>query len=407
MLAAASRTLPWTARRNGRRGQRPSFRRAVAFTVAVAGLLAISTVASTIAYLRLPPVTGSHAVGRMESLLTDPARMDRHVQAAHRQVRLLAWYPAVPGTGTSTGYVPGLEKIAAGLEASGELSAAQVAGLGFVQDAARDGASLVTSSEKIPVVLLSPGNATNVAFYASLAEDLASHGYVVIGLDHPYQVAAVDLGAGATAVYPGDPEGAPGADLSAKIDERVADLAFVLDRLPVDAAGLTVLGNRLDLSRVAIVGHSNGGIAAAEACNAGLPVAACVNIDGQAAGGPFAADPNPDAPPKPFMFLTKETELHPSLGALFERAGPDTYRVVVPAARHGDFADGARFNPRALPLDGTSDAVLAIERGFVRAFLDHELRGEPESVFGTVAAPIDVQVSVYPLIASPAPRPRT
>jgi hypothetical protein len=51
--------------------------------------------------------------------------------------------------------------------------------------------------------------------------------------------------------------------------------------------------------------------------------------------------------------------------------------------------------------------VLAIERGFVLAFLDHELRGEPQSVFGAVTAPTDVQVSIYPLIASPAPRSRS
>jgi hypothetical protein len=78
----------------------------------------------------------------------------------------------------------------------------------------------------------------------------------------------------------------------------------------------------------------------------------------------------------PFLFLTKETTLHPALEAVFEAATRDAYRVVVPAAAHGDF-DGARFEPRALPLDGTADAVLTIERGFTLAFLDHELRGAP------------------------------
>jgi hypothetical protein len=47
--------------------------------------------------------------------------------------------------------------------------------------------------------------------------------------------------------------------------------------------------------------------------------------------------------------------------------------------------------------------VLSVMRGFVRAFLDRELRGAPGSVFGTVPAPTDVQVSVYPFNVSAAP----
>jgi pimeloyl-ACP methyl ester carboxylesterase len=383
----------------------PSFRRALAVAAVLLLAASASTVVSTLAYLRLPAPTGSLAVGRMDVLLSDPARQDpRSGAGAARQVRLITWYPAETSTAEAAPYVPGLEAIREGLVASGEVGALEASGLEVVRANARAGAPVAAMAPRYPVVLLSPGNATNVAFYGSLAEELASHGYVVVGIDHPYQVAAVDLGHGAVAVYAGDEAGAPGAGVAAKIDERVADIAFVLDRLAADGAGMSGLTGRLDLTRVAVAGHSNGGIAAAEACALDDRVVACLNIDGQAAGGPFSAHPTPQAPTKPFLYLTKEREVHPALAALFERGGDGTFRVVVPAAAHGDFGDTSRFVPRLAPLDGTPDAVLTIERGFALAFLDHVLRGAPVSRFGSVTAPSDVEVSVYPLGDPEAPR---
>jgi dienelactone hydrolase len=377
----------------------PSRRRIAAVATILAAVIAASTLASTLAYLRLPEPTGEFVVGRAVTLLVDPARPEPRIAAnERRKVRLVVWYPAIASSGHTTEYVPGLDAIRAGLEASGELGTLEIAGLGLVQAHSSDGAAVAPSGGSYPVVILSPGNATNVAFYSSLAEDLASHGFVVVGVDHPYQVAAVDMGDGRVAVYSGDQATGPlGTEVAAKIDERVADIRFVLDRLAEDAAGVASLQGHLDLERVGIAGHSNGGIAAAEACTADARLVACMNIDGQAAGGPFSSRPNPQAPTKPFLYLTKEVQLHASLAALFEAAGPDTYRIQVPAAIHGTFADGPRFRPRLAPVDGIADEVLAIERGFALALFDRVLRDAPQTVFGAVNAPTDVIVEIYPL----------
>jgi dienelactone hydrolase len=313
---------------------------------------------------------------------------------------VIAWYPAIPGTGATAEYVPGYDLIRDGLTASGELPAPVVAGLPFVGTHARANAAVASADGRYPIVVLSPGNATNVAFYAALAEDLASRGYVVFGVDHPYQVAAVDVGDGRVAVYEGDTALGDGSAVAARIDERVADLSFLLDRLAVDGIGLESLVEHLDLSRIGIVGHSNGGIAAVGIC-ADSRVAACANIDGQLAGGPFSARPDPTAPDKPFLFLTKEERLHPALAAVFEAAGRDTFRVVVPAATHESFTDGPRFAPRFLPIQSAADDVLTVERGVVGAFIDRYLRGADESVFRSIPAPSDIYVEVYPLRGRP------
>ena len=370
------------------------------------GLLVIAAVASTalatIAYLRVPLPSGELGVGRTDVLLIDPARTEPAERGGGpRALRVVGWYPAEPGTGTPTTYVPGHDRLEAGLAASGELPAPVLAGLGLVGTSASADAKIAAASERYPVIVFSPGNATNVAFYASLAEDLASRGFVVLGVDHPYQVAAVDVG-DRVAVYREPMERTPGEAIAAKIDERVVDISFLLDRLAAGGAGLGELGRRLDLERIGVAGHSNGGVTAAVLC-VDARVAACLNIDGQHAGGPFSPRPDPVAPTKPFLYLTKETAMHPALAGVFEAAGEDAYRVMVPAASHDAFTDGPRLWPRLLPVDGTADHVLRVERGVVAAFFDRYLRDEERAgqVFDGMDAPTDVYIEVYPLLGQP------
>jgi dienelactone hydrolase len=378
---------------------RPPWRRVIVVTLAWVTVLTTSAVGSTLAHLRVPTPTGAHAVGRLTGLLEDASRAEGGTPEAtdHRRVRVVAWYPAVAGTGEPGPYLDDLEAIGDGLVASGAIGEFELAGLGMVRTSARHGAEVAAPDDRYPVVLLSPGNATNVDFYASLAEDLASHGYVVIGIDHPYQSAAVAIG-DSVAVYAGDPPMEDAADVvTARIDERVADFGFVLERLAVDSAGLDGLAGRLDLDKVGVIGHSNGGIAAVQACD-NRRVRACINLDGQNRGGPFGARADPSAPANPFLFLTKETDLHPELAEVFEAGGSGTFRVVVPAAQHDSFTDGPLFRPRLLPVSGLAEHVTTITRGFTLAFLDHTLRGAPRDAFGEVDAQTDVQVFVYPLV---------
>ena len=361
------------------------------------------------ARLQVLTPTGPYPVGRQHLTWVDSSRSETHTadQSDDRTVALQLWFPAQAGTGQPGPYLPGRADIADGLVASGELNRLSVWGLRFVRDAARDGARISPAQRSYPVVLLSPGNATNVAFYATIAQELASRSYIVVGIDHPYQVAAVQLPDGTVATYhaAADRSSGAGSDgVATKVQERVDDVRFVLDGLAATHGSL--LEGRMDLGRVGILGHSNGGLTAAEACRQDPRLGACMNLDGQAAGGPFSISQQGTAPKQPFMYLTKETALHPEVGRRFEAAGDGTYRVVVPAAEHDEFADGARFRPTLNPLGRSPEHVLTVSRGFAASFFDIHLRGAGRAALGQVPAPTNVYVNVYPLGDQP-PLPAT
>lgn len=121
-------------------------------------------------------------------------------------------------------------------------------------------------------MVLSPGFTQPVSTLTSLAEDLASRGYVVAGIDHPYESHATPLADGRIAeCLACDSESDPG--FGAVVAEgRAADVSFVLDRLPSAWDG----GGRIDRSRVAMAGHSIGGASA---------IAAMLNDSRVRAGG--------------------------------------------------------------------------------------------------------------------------
>ncbi len=370
-------------------------------TAAATVVLVALPVSASWSDLALPEPGGAFAVGRTELVLTDASRLETTTPSPsdRRDVPLVVWYPATAGTGRVADYVDA--DLHAALRASGELSALQVSALRWVRPHAREAAQVSDADRVYPVLLLSPGNATNVEFYSVIAEALASRGYVVVGMNHPYQVTAARLSDGSVAVYraPASPPGSDGAETEtrARIDQRVADVRFVLDELSdLDAVG-DLDADRLDLDRLGILGHSNGGVAAVSACREDARLDACVNMDGQLAGGPFGASATDRAPAQPFLFLTKEIGLHPELGARFEEAGDGAFRVVVPAARHEQFADGPLLTPSLLPVPRTSERVSAAVKGVVAAFFDTTLRGAPETVLGDVDTSTDVFVDVYPL----------
>jgi pimeloyl-ACP methyl ester carboxylesterase len=339
--------------------------------VAPALLLALATVA----HLALPVPDGPYALGRLRLSWSDRTRQEVLTPAESdvREIIAEVWYPAQAKTGGASPYFPELPRVSAGLVQSGELRGLQVWGLQFVRAHAHLRATVADEAARFPVVLLSPGNATNAEFYASFAEDLASHGIVVVGLNHPYDVAAVALADGAVAVLA--PPGQPAREyIAARVAERVADARFVLDRLSELDQGDSPLARHLDLSRVGIMGHSLGGLTAAQACAADARFTSCLNLDGLQEGGPFSVQAGGAAPRQPFMLITKASTLPPAAEQRL-RSLPNLSLVVIPDAAHRDFSDGPLFEPSFNPFTRRIDRINLQIREELREFFLRTLGG--------------------------------
>lgn len=364
--------------------------------LAVASSLVLVLV-STMIHLAVLAPTGSHAIGRERVVLIDTARPELHTPATDdvRSVPVQLWYPAVPETGVPARYVDDLDNIAEGLAESGALSFVEVAALPLVRTEARVGAAIADGSH--PVVILSPGNQTNVAFYGSLAEELASQGFLVVGVDHPFQVAATTIAGGEVAVYDATMDTGQAGSVVPKIEERVADVEFVLESLRAPDSELSSFMTSADLSRIGVVGHSNGGLTAFEMCRVDPSLQACLNMDGQAAGGPFGTEVTAGPPPQPSLFLTKETQLHEEIGRRFERASASVVRAVLPEASHDSFTDGPLFQPGLNPTTTSAQRVMTSIRSVTVAFFDQWLREAEDRPYDGLVAPSDIYINVYPL----------
>jgi dienelactone hydrolase len=142
-----------------------------------------------------------------------------------------------------------------------------------------------------PVLVLSPSGFPPL-FLTAIAEELASTGYVVVGVNHTYETAVTAFADGRTVpMNPAAVGGALGPQVgphqpvfrqrAALCNYKAEDLRSVanyLERLEPGPTGLSA--DRLDLTRLGALGHSFGGNAAVEWCRADPRCRAAANMDG-------------------------------------------------------------------------------------------------------------------------------
>jgi dienelactone hydrolase len=235
----------------------------------------------------LPAPTGRYPVGRASFEWVDPGRVELYSANPQdrRELVVWIWYPAAPGPGAErAAYLP--EPWAP----AGQLLGLDAAGL---RSHAVADAPVADEQSSYPVLVQSQSGFPPLLLTA-IAEELASHGYVVVGVNHTYESAVTVFADGR--VVPMSPAAVAGllgpqtetrpyqeqfAQRAAVCDYKAADLASVADQLqqlPADASGL--LADRLDLDRLGGFGHSFGGNAALQWCRNDRRCRAAANLDG-------------------------------------------------------------------------------------------------------------------------------
>ncbi|MPZ83626.1 MAG: alpha/beta hydrolase [Actinophytocola sp.] len=328
--------------------------------------------------LYLPRPTGTHPVGTTSLYLKDISRPDPWVpEATARELMVSLWYPARPRGERRAQYMtPEESKLYLEREGLTDLPPDL---LSTTRTNAFGDAKPVGRRHSLPLVVLSPGFIQNRATLTALAEDLASHGYVVAGIEHTYESAAASF-----------PDGRVATCVACEVDHlpgfwdklgatRAADVSFVLDELT--GAHPKWRGARLiDPSRIAMAGHSAGGASAILAMLADPRVRAGIDMDGQ------IHVPIPDSGlSRPFMFLGQA--VHGPGGP--ENSWEQNWQhltgwkrwLVVTGTVHSSFTDLAVLAEQVgidLGDDLPATRALQITRGYTRAFFDLHLRHRPQ-----------------------------
>ncbi|HEU4962243.1 MAG TPA: alpha/beta fold hydrolase [Bacilli bacterium] len=377
---------------------------------------------SVVSVATLPKVTGAFQVGTTNFDWVDVSRKDSLTSDPkdNRELMVQVWYPIDNGNGKAKEtYIPspvnGIESLAHQFGMGDQFAEINKIDTDTYKDAA-----LSNQRNQYPVVLFSHGLGRARWEYQSITRELASHGYIVVSVDH------TDFNLGTEFK---DGRFVPIAHLVpdfTKMDEYinqiwVKDLQFVIRQL-VKVNQHDEAHNfkgKLDLSKIAAVGHSFGGAAAARALQLEPKIKAAIDLDGSLVGltgksgkmeKPFAFIKTEDHagdlngvneyPTPPGMDPKVIQDQMEAYRIRYEQAiqGDDAYDITIAGTRHKDHPhnDHMSFTDHPLLKQYYGDAspfvadlpgavnpadFYQITNNIILSFLDKYLMGKRNTLF--------------------------
>lgn len=347
---------------------------------------------------RLPALTGPYRVGTQIRHLTDEGRRDPLSDPPNgpRELVIQIWYPADPPMRNNPALAPYRDR---------RITTLKDAHLALVKSRSMLGEGLSQSEDQYPVLLYTPswsGIRTECTFQV---EELASHGFVVVGIDHPYssRIMVFPDGRIARRKFSGDEDYSSEAAVARfvktadeQVELRARDASFVLDTLEnlneSDPDGL--LTGRLDLAHVGIFGFSLGGGTAAQACWLDRRFRVGLDMGGMIAG---ASATEGTLAPFLFMFEGMYESFPYALGSDLSGFGPRKrrdieftrkqfgkmksslsryggYWMVIDGIKHRDFCDAPLFSPLRYGRTAPKRIAQIVGR-YSLAFFNTHLRG--------------------------------
>ncbi len=389
----------------GSKSKVPLPRSFVIATIAILGFLVTVVCAYLYPIFTLPVPTGRYAVGTTSIDLVDRSRLELcdPTTKSPRELVVQVWYPAISNYGDKAPYLPDRRLIPSGVFSH----------LGLVKTHAVRDVAIAPPTSPYPILLYTPswsGYRTDNTFQT---QELASHGFVVIGLEHPCSVPM--------AVYPSgrvihsnlsadytSSDAALATLLRVGAEQlilRTQDIQFVLDRLP-QLNQHELFDGAFDLDKIGIFGHSFGGAAAAQACAIDRRLKAGMNMDGLLFGS--AAQHGAS---QPFFFMQSDysrpttAELNSTDGAFRRSKQTDEWgyqqrdrwfrdwggeNLTLLGSEHMNFSDlplRSRFDNSGGKI--SPDRAMKIINAYTVAFFDRELKGQQSPLFSDAVTKTD------------------
>lgn len=258
--------------------------------------------------------TGPFQVGTVTYDWTDEKRMEEATKEPNdkRELMVQVWYPSEKTDNLKKApYIKEVSEVAKGLERQIGIPSLLLSHLKYVKSNSYLNGKLSAKQQKFPLLIFSHGFGSNRNINTFEVEELASHGYIVVGIDHTYDAAATVFSNGRVALYNSDNKKMITEDVE-KMDGHneiwVKDVQFVLNKIEEinKKDPLNHFTGRIDLDKIGMFGHSYGGATAGQIVMRDSRVKAGINMDGAFAGSPISEK----GIGKPFMMMDSENTLN-------------------------------------------------------------------------------------------------
>jgi dienelactone hydrolase len=248
-----------------------------------------------------------------------------------------------------------------------------------------------------PVVVFTHGYTGTFTDYTFLFEDLASRGYVVASVDHTWEATAVEFPDGKlvkskVGSYLGNTWQGDDKMLALAIAVRLQDLRFVLNEVErLNAATHDPFAGKLDVSRVAVAGHSLGGTTAFLALGQDVRFRAAVMLDANLP----AALIRPTRMPVLVLNASQNSGSADHCRLWNSLRGPRS-SVNFSGAEHIALSDMVWLANGAIKTGSAGpDGIITAVRNHVAEFLDTNLREKPVAPLLTGASSDYSEAAVF------------
>lgn len=278
----------------------------------------------------LPQPSGRFSIGYHRLEWTDDSRVEiLSANGSMRQIAADVWYPTEISGGITVPYLDTLAVSRAlgdkGLQSFLGTQGATVIRSGRIHTHGQENAPFAGSLKSAPVIFFSHGMGMISQLYTTQIEDLASHGYIVVALSHPYDAWLVSFSDGKQVLFEtqqrqtaNTTEEQQIAYENKRLEWWAADISFALDQL----AGINRKKSKtipfagyMNLRKVGAMGHSSGGRAAARACQLDARIKSCADQDGVAMMQPFYLNPAGAGMKQPFLLFERDRNKNPDEAA--------------------------------------------------------------------------------------------
>ena len=365
----------------------------------------------------IPVPKGPHSVGTSVLHFTDTARKETvsDTSSEFRELMIQIWYPSEPTKTTETfPYIPDQRVLQIMKEEKYYgLDSNVIDEWKTLKTNSVVNAPILDKKARFPLLLFSHGLGVSRSHYTMFAEELASFGFIVITIDHPFSGVTILPNSRPISISKDKRLKQWSPETAAEVVEDFAkDALFILNQL---SSGK--LSRNIDPKRIGMLGHSIGGASALEVCRIDRRFKACANLD----GAPFGVI-RKEGVKKPSLImrsnpvftdegLAKNGKTRAEVDKFFrdlnvpydllipQQKGIPTYIVKIRGTGHLSFSDTPFFKNIPSPfgakfMDGERSFLIASD--YLRAFFDKYLNGRKKGILDETDSPYpEVTVRKY------------